>query len=50
MGVGAAVTEKRPRSVSLVGGAVRGKSGQRRDNVGLNRPPCHGLFLTHVCL
>lgn len=41
---------KEAKDCWLGGGAVRGHREERRDNVGLNRPPCHGLFLTHACL
>lgn len=41
---------KEAKDCWLGGGAVRGHRGWRRDNVGLNRPPCRGPFLTHACL
>lgn len=43
-------TERRRRPVGPVGGAVRDHRGERGNNVGLNRPPCCALSLTHACL
>lgn len=34
----------------LGGGAVRGDRGWGKDNVGLNRPACRGLFLIYTGL